>query len=109
MSGKNKIEQCNYGKAWVGGCKTEVSSSGDRCKEHADIKCASCGSDATRECDETGQFVCGAPLCDNCEHTISKDGTNGGVGFNAQDPPKGMKAHCKKTEQQHSPWYVTDQ
>lgn len=93
---------CNFNNAWVGTC----NNSGDPyCKEHAELKCVSCGNQATKTCDSTGQFVCGAPLCDDCEHTIFQNGTNGGIGFNAAQPPEGMKSHCKKTEQVFKPWY----
>lgn len=94
------MKLCNFSKAWVGNCKNEKP-----CKEHAEIKCGCCGGPATKECDETGQFVCGVPLCDNCEHTIHEDGTNGGIGFNQQRPPEGMKSHCKKSEQKFKSWY----
>jgi hypothetical protein len=50
-------------------------------------------------------FVCGAPLCDGCEHTIFPEGHNGGVGFDAQPCPGGMERHVKKNEQQFTPWY----
>jgi hypothetical protein len=93
---------CGFDMAWVGPCKAE------NCTEHAALKCVSCGAKATRSCDETGQFVCGAPLCPDCEHTLAADGTNGGVGFNAQRPPEGMGHHCKKTEQKHKPWYAQE-
>ena len=35
--------------------------------EHA-IPCASCGAPAHNLCGFTDQFICGAPLCDECEH-----------------------------------------
>ena len=90
------MEKCNFDKAWIGKCRNEKP-----CKEHADIKCCSCGAPATRECPETGQFVCGFPLCDDCTHTTWPDGTNGGIGFNAQKPPEGFKSHCKKSENKY--------
>lgn len=99
---------CGFDKAWIGKCKTLVHKEGGKCEEHKYIKCCSCGAQATRKCDETGQFVCGAQLCDDCDHTIFEDGTNGGIGFNAQPPPDGIKVHCKKTEQKFKPWYARD-
>ena len=96
--------QCNFVKSWVGSCKNEADDSGF-CSEHKELKCCSCGEKATHDCEETGQFVCGALLCNNCEHTIFEDGTNGGIGFNAQDCPEGMSRHCKKSEQRFTPWY----
>ena len=98
-------DKCGFDKAWVGLCKTEVSAKGLRCEEHT-LNCASCGQPATHSCDSTGSFVCGDPLCDDCEHTIFEDGSNGGIGFNQQPVPEGMGRHCKKTEQRYKPWYV---
>ena len=95
---------CPFIKAWSGRCNRPVPKGATTCQEHK-LTCSSCGAQATHECDETGQFVCGAPLCDNCEHTIFGNGTNGGIGFYAQNPPAGMKAHCKKSEQIFKPWY----
>lgn len=100
---------CDFQKAWIGPCKSPTTE-GARCSDHAHIKCASCGSPATHECSQTGQFVCGAPLCDECEHTIAEDGTNGGIGFFRTSPlPSGMKEHCKKAEQKFKPWYAREE
>jgi len=100
--------ECGYLIAWVGPCKSQPSDdSSCRCDKHKDKVCASCGAPATQECDTTGQFVCGAPLCNDCEHTIAEDGTNGGVGFVQLSPlPPGYKPHCKKTEQKFTPWFM---
>lgn len=94
---------CGFLEAWVGRCRNP-----NPCSKHAEQACRSCGATATQNCSETGQFVCGEPLCNDCEHTIYPSGTNGGVGFNAQDLPEGMKRHCRKTEQRYKPWYVRD-
>ena len=94
-------EICGFDKAWIGPCKNPVP-----CAEHSDKKCVSCGATAIGECPETGQFVCGELLCGDCEHTIFPSGTNGGIGFNAEDLPDDMKRHCKKTEQRYQPWYA---
>lgn len=91
---------CEFNMAWVGKCKVVGA-----CPEHDGLVCDSCGKPATHTCDETGQFVCGAPLCEECERTINEDGTNGGVGFNQKNPHEGMKTHCRKTEQKYLPWY----
>lgn len=75
------------------------------------MKCASCGNQATRTCEETGQFVCGANLCDECEHAIAPDGTNGGVGFFTTVPREmreGWKEHVRKTDQKYEPWYLRE-
>ena len=53
---------------WIVGEKTEA----DIIEELP--SCASCGELATRECEESKQFVCGFWLCDNCEHDYSKEG-----------------------------------
>jgi hypothetical protein len=100
---------CGFSKAWIGRCKQEVTGAHGMCFEHGKLKCVSCGAQATHDCEETGQFVCGAPLCNECEHTTAPDGTNGGIGFNAQKLPDGMLQHCKKTEQRFRPWYEREQ
>ena len=99
------MKTCKFDNAWQGKCGKPADNSGF-CPEHKEDKCCSCEKPATHTCAETGQFVCGATLCDDCEHTIYPDGTNGGIGFNQQSPPEGMKVHCKKTEQKDEPWYT---
>jgi hypothetical protein len=97
---------CKFDIAWRGKCN-ELAVKNGMCEEHADLLCVSCGKPATHSCSETGQFCCGAPLCDDCEHTIADDGTNGNIGFFQTAPfPEGMHAHCKKTEQVNFPWIV---
>jgi hypothetical protein len=100
--------QCKFDKAWVGKCGKSADES-DFCEEHKGTKCCSCGAQATHTCDETGQLVCGAPLCDDCTHNTHPQGHNGGVGFNAHKWPEGMKTHCKKSEQKFAPWYVDEE
>lgn len=97
-------EVCGYDIAWIGRCK-ELRP----CAKHQERVCTSCGAPSTRECPETGQFVCGEYLCDDCEHTIFPNGTNGGIGFGAQELPEGMKRHCKKGEQRYTPWYEREE
>ena len=59
---------CSYDCGWGGRCRSEAGEGGV-CDKHRGLKCASCGETAVRECDHTGiQFVCGAPLCADCEH-----------------------------------------
>lgn len=91
---------CRFDLAWIGQCKNPADESGF-CEKHKDIKCVSCGEQATHECAETMGLVCGAPLCDNCEHTIQSNGCNSGG-----DLPKGFKSHCKITDQVFKPWYA---
>jgi hypothetical protein len=107
MEKETKIDtMCGFDEAWRGKCKNLAVKNG-RCKEHADLVCVSCGKPATHSCSETGQLVCGAPLCDDCEHTTSMEGTNGNIGFYRTSPlPEGMKEHCKKCDQKVFPWYV---
>lgn len=96
------IVTCGFEEAWIGNCKNECP-----CEKHAALKCVSCGEKATRSCDQTGQFCCGAPLCDDCEHTIAEDGTNGNIGFfRTAKLPDGFREHCKKSEQVYQPWYM---
>lgn len=94
-------DQCDFIEAWIGRCPMPATTNG-KCDKHAVMKCASCDAPATHTCDETFQFVCGAPLCGECEHTIHENGTNGGLSA----PPEGMKSHCRKTEQRFKPWYL---
>ena len=57
---------CTFGLAWRGQCK--ATCEGSVCTQHAAVKCCVCGGQATHECgDHIGQFVCGMPLCKNCE------------------------------------------
>jgi hypothetical protein len=100
-------EGCKFQNAWMGQCGKPIHENG-MCEEHSKLKCVSCGAQATHACSATGQFVCGAPLCDDCEHTTAMDGSKANIGFfKTSPPPEGMKEHCKKSEQKVFPWYVT--
>ena len=55
---------CTFDLAWRGQCK--ATCEGSVCTQHAAVKCRVCGEQATHECDHTGLFVCGVPLCKNC-------------------------------------------
>jgi hypothetical protein len=92
---------CKFNLAWVGPCKEETEV--EFCEKHSNLKCCSCGEQATRECPETMGLVCGAPLCNNCEHTMRSNGCNSGG-----ELPEGLKGHCKKTEQVYQPWYMRE-
>jgi hypothetical protein len=61
------------GNAWRtdDGCK-DAAKVGRLCEKHAAVKCAGCNGPATHECGECLQFVCGAPLCDGCDHDRSE-------------------------------------
>lgn len=74
------MAQCEFVISWAGRCRAEAGAE-PMCGKHAAMLCASCGEQATHDCDHTGQFVCGAPLCDVCEGS-GGDGSNGlGWGF----------------------------
>ncbi|MFW6030045.1 MAG: hypothetical protein ACOCRO_07295 [Halanaerobiales bacterium] len=89
---------CKFNKAWIGKCNKPTVPGSDFCEEHNNMKCSSCGQQATHECHETFGLVCGSPLCDKCEHEIAKDGTNGGT-----------IAHCRKDKQKYKPWYKREE
>lgn len=44
--------------------KQETLEGKEYCLEHSKTNCVICGEQATHECAETFQFVCGTPLCD---------------------------------------------
>ena len=92
---------CNFIKAWIGKCKEESILGTGYCSEHTGLVCVSCGSTATRECAETMGMVCGAILCDTCEHKIADNGCNS---YNC-----GSKGHCKHDEQEHYSWLEKDE
>ncbi len=71
--------KCRFCLAWTGPCNAE--SSGVYCESHVAVNCCSCGKQATGECDHTGQFVCGAPLCDECEGYTDSSKSAGSWGF----------------------------
>ena len=75
--------ECKFDRAWIGNCNKPTKEGSEYCVEH-DIPCCVCGEHATHECSETFQFVCGAPLCNNCTHDFS-----GGSGT-------GWFKHCRK-------------
>ena len=73
------MSECRYLIAWIGPCKAECSD--QFCEKHTKVKCCVCGAQATNECNHTGQFVCGAPLCGNCEGFTDVSKPSGGGGF----------------------------
>jgi hypothetical protein len=88
--------QCKFTVAWVGQCKEEAVEGQDYCQEHLKARC-SCGAQATHTCDATMGLVCGANLCNDCEHELDEKGTNG---FHTR--------HCKKSEQNYHSWWVQE-
>jgi hypothetical protein len=55
-------ERCIWVRAWIGRCEAMATAHGC-CEQHQAV-CCSCGAPATHDCEETGDFVCGALLCD---------------------------------------------
>lgn len=73
------MAKCKYKLAWTH-CENEADETG-LCATHKNIPCCVCGKPSTGQCMHTGQFVCGAPLCDDCIGT-GGDSTKGlGWGF----------------------------
>ena len=95
-------DKCKFDLAWIGRCEETAVENGC-CQKHFNIKCCSCGEQATHECSETMGLVCGAPLCDNCEHTIQSNGCNSGGTL-----PEGLRHHCRKDAQVYKPWYMKE-
>lgn len=100
-------DHCGWRIAWHGRCRTPVSAPGERCNQHVGKTCAGCDQPATGECGFASQFVCGFPLCDNCDHHPSGYGhgprlkevgscaVNGGSGGNQQRPDEQpMTSQC---------------
>lgn len=75
------MSKCAYDVAWIGRCGREAAEGETCCEKHRGVKCASCGAPATRECDHTGQFVCGFPLCNDCEGWTDVTKPSGSWGF----------------------------
>ncbi len=93
--------KCKWIKAWIGQCGNMAHDT--FCEEHI-RKCSSCGTQATHDCEETLGLVCGAPLCDDCTHTLRENGCNAGAPL-----PSGLGNHCKKNEQVYKPWYMMEE
>lgn len=71
---------CRYTPAYSNRCSALAGESG-YCVHHVGKKCCVCGDQATRECNHTGQFVCGAPLCGDCEGWTDGTRPSGSWGF----------------------------
>lgn len=72
---------CKFNLAWAGSCGNLVEKNEDFCAKHLKETCCVCGEQATRQCDYTGQFICGYPLCDNCEGWEDLNKPSGAWGF----------------------------
>lgn len=73
------FDKCVFDRSWAGRCGKPCH--GKFCTQHENLKCVSCGEPAERECDYTGQFVCGAPLCGECEDVVADEGADRGLFF----------------------------
>lgn len=71
---------CHYTPTYSGRCDAIAGESGF-CKRHEGKTCTVCEAQATHECNHTGQFVCGAPLCDGCEGYVDSSKPGGSWGF----------------------------
>ncbi len=62
-----KENKCNY-DSYVG-CNEPVIGDKFFCEKHNNIMCSVCKEKiAVGDCHYEGQFVCGYPLCENCNH-----------------------------------------
>jgi|GEM_PF-4501603 len=73
----NTCKFSTYGYA----CGKPVEHGRYLCADHAAATCSSCGKPATHGCDFCGQFVCGAPLCDECTFGTDESKSSGAWGF----------------------------
>lgn len=60
-------KNCKFDEAWIGKCKKDTIKGEEYCEEHLGKKCSICGKQATHNCAETMQLVCGTLLCDSLE------------------------------------------
>lgn len=70
--------RCEYVPAYSMGCGKAASDGARFCPQHSGVTCESCGAPAVEECNYTGQFVCGTPLCRDCEG-FNEEGKPGGA------------------------------
>ncbi len=63
---------CKFDIAWVGACGKPTNNGW--CTEHEGLVCCVCKGKAVRSCEHTGTLVCGAPLCDTCQHSLDGGG-----------------------------------
>jgi hypothetical protein len=74
------LARCVWDEAYMGRCKAEaLPGSPALCAKHSDRECSTpeCNRTAVRTCDFAGQFVCGYPLCEACEHWWESDRKSG--------------------------------
>lgn len=81
VESRQYTQKCRYIPAYSSACGAPADDTGI-CDKHQGIKCCVCGAQSTNQCNYTGQFVCGAELCDDCEEGNAGDSTQGlGWGF----------------------------
>ncbi|HEX9996698.1 MAG TPA: hypothetical protein VGB45_06115 [Abditibacterium sp.] len=52
-------------------------ATGAHCTHHASMRCVSCHSLATHNCQHLKSNICGQALCDECQHVELPNGANG--------------------------------
>lgn len=70
------MTRCVWDEAYLGRCKQEaLPGTPALCAKHSDKPCSTpeCNGVAVKTCDFAGQFVCGYPLCEHCEHWSKSD------------------------------------
>lgn len=63
------MPRCEFVIAWIGQCSRQAGPGLTLCRDHAKQRCVECGKQAFRDCEETAELVCGAPLCHQCSHS----------------------------------------
>lgn len=71
---------CRFVPAYSRACGKLTSNENRICLLHT-APCAVCGELATSQCSYCGQFVCGTPLCDDCEGWEDNSKSSGSWGF----------------------------
>ncbi len=74
------VGQCAYYPAYSSRCGLSATN-GEFCENHAGNRCCVCQQQAFSECNHTGQFVCGARLCRQCEGWEDQAKPSGAWGF----------------------------
>lgn len=92
------MNSCNFDQGWGGICQSYKDDTAEFCDKHTGLKCGSCGGKATKLCSSTStQFVCNEPLCDECDHELTENGTD-----------THQIKHVKKCDQKYEPWWMSE-
>lgn len=67
------ITSCQFSTYGVP-CGATVEHGSYFCENHKAASCVSCSKPSTHGCDYCGQFVCGAPLCNDCTDISTEHG-----------------------------------